>query len=109
MNPRLRRTLFVTGLGAAGGVAFLFLCLVLGIGQPDLYGNRGTIGTCVFWFFKPCMWFGDWAVRQKVFRSDNVLVGLAVMFAYSALVGAIVALACYRIRRLLLTAVAPKQ
>jgi hypothetical protein len=109
MNPKLRRTLFVAGLGAAGGFAFLFLCLVLGIGQPDLYGNRGTIGTCVFSFLKPCMWFGDWAVKHKLFRSDNVVVGLAVMFAYSAFVGAIVALSWYQMRRWLLAAVSPKQ
>lgn len=109
MNPQLRKTLYVVGLGAAGGFAFLFICLVLGIGQPDLYGNRGTIGTCVFWFLKPCMWFGDWAVKHQFFRSDNVLVGLVIMFTYTALVGGVVALAWYHARRLLVASVFHKQ
>ena len=42
MKPQLRKLVLVAGLGASGGIAFLFVCFVLGIDQPDLYGNRGT-------------------------------------------------------------------
>ena len=101
MKPQLRKLVLVAGLGASGGIAFLFVCFVLGIGQPDLYGNRGMIGTWVARLIAPVGWLIDSAVRHHLIRSDNVLFGLGVMFAYTALVGAIVALVAYQLRRLI--------
>ena len=101
MKPQLRKLVLVAGLGAGGGIAFLFVCFVLGIGQPDLYGNRGMIGTWVARLIAPVGWLIDSAVRHHLIRSDNVLFGLGVMFAYTALVGAIVALVAYQLRRLI--------
>ncbi len=109
MNPQLRKALTVASLGAAGGIAFVFACFVLGIGRPDPNGDRGGIGNFVDWLYTPCAWLGDWAIKHQLIRSDNVLVGLAVMFAYSALVGGIVALAVYQLRRLIGNAVPHKR
>lgn len=109
MKPQLRKLVLVAGLGAGGGIAFLLVCLVLGIGQPDLYGNRGMIGTWVAWLISPAGWLLDSAAEHKLIRSDNVLVGLGVMFAYTAMVGAIVALVAYQLRRLIGNAVLHKR
>ena len=51
----------------------------------------------------------DWAVKRKLISSENMLIGLAVMFAYSAFVGTIVTLTWYHIRRLVVTAVPQKR
>ena len=99
MNPQLRKALIVASLGAAGGIGVLFACFVLGIGRPTPNGDRGIIGSGLVWFLTPCAWLGDWAIKRQLISSDNMLVGLAVMFAYSALTGAIVALACHYLWR----------
>lgn len=101
MNPQLRKALTVASLGAAGGVTFVFACFVLGVGRPDPNGNRGSIGNFVAWLYTPCAWLGDWAIKHQLFASDNVLIGLVVMFAYSAFVGATVAFVAYQLRRLI--------
>jgi len=68
---------------------------MLGLGQPDMDGRRGSIGAFIQWINTPFVCLLDWVTKRNIMSSDNLLVGSIACLIYWAFVGAIVSLGIY--------------
>jgi hypothetical protein len=75
---------------------FLFVTVfLLGLDQALRDGRRGGIGTFIEWLNTPFVWLLDWATKQDLMASDNLLIGSIGYLIYWAFLGAVLSLGTY--------------